>query len=286
MYWGLCHILTVVCSVFVQLVQITVCIIYSFTSDLAPIPCVCYWASSECCVRCRSGTHRLSCVQRRDPDRAWGGKSADWRTGVGFASEVAHQSGPERLAWRLSDSPFGWPRPAPRSTDPSSPADGRIVVPSLTLVVRPRCPVDSRFVYIPQFRWEKSPSTPILSCGILSCEILSVGILSCGILSHGILSGYHDNARGAWLKRDVVKRKGRRVFVWVHWETKQTKRLYIIIRQNHQTDNTMDHGIRRKTNMSFLTRLVLRLTKVGWHVCRGTTQVVLGRAFIGFFSCG
>ena len=29
-----------------------------------------------------------------------------------------------------------------------------LVVPSLTLVIRPRCPVDSRFVYVPQFGWE------------------------------------------------------------------------------------------------------------------------------------
>ena len=52
--------------------------------------------------------------------------SADWRTGVGFASEVADQSGPERSASRLSDSPFGWPRPASRLTEACSPPDERI----------------------------------------------------------------------------------------------------------------------------------------------------------------
>ena len=45
-------------------------------------------------------------------------EEASLQTGVGFASEVADQSGPERSVSRLSGSPFGWPRP--ESVVPSS----------------------------------------------------------------------------------------------------------------------------------------------------------------------
>ena len=62
----------------------------------------------------------------RAPVRARGGEFADWHTGVGFDYEVADQSGPERSASRLSDSPFGWPRPASRSTDACSQPDDKI----------------------------------------------------------------------------------------------------------------------------------------------------------------
>ena len=131
-----------------------------------------------------SQTHSITSifVLQRDPGRAWGGESADWRTGVGFASEVADQSGPERLASRLSDSPFGWPRPASILSLPRKPTHRQ---PSLA-----NCLIPSSLNPYPCQLFILWDFVHFLCCGILSCGILSVGILSCGILSCGILSGY------------------------------------------------------------------------------------------------
>ena len=100
---GLCHILTVVCSEFVQVVQIVLfaysnLFILRSSRKIRPLfrvsSCLLLGVQRMLC-RCHSGTPRLSCGQRHDPDRA---------RGVGFDSEVADQSGPEQSASRLSGS--------------------------------------------------------------------------------------------------------------------------------------------------------------------------------------
>ena len=64
-------------------------IIFSFCAvqvRLGPYSACLLLGIQQMLCRCRSGTPRLSCGQRRDPDRAWASEFADWRTGVWFAS--------------------------------------------------------------------------------------------------------------------------------------------------------------------------------------------------------
>ena len=104
----------------------TVCIICSFCTVhvSSPIPNASQLVSVQRMLCSMPVRLRSSSIVLRPATR--GSESAYWRTGVGFASEVADQSGPERLAWRLSDSTFGCPRPVSRLTDACSPPDERI----------------------------------------------------------------------------------------------------------------------------------------------------------------